>query len=77
MGSIMIERKRGILGGKPIIEGTRISIQRISDYITAGYDVYMIQRDYPHLTKREIEAALDYIIDTAKKEKRKLEPAAA
>lgn len=77
MGGMMIERKEGVLGGKPVIKGTRISIQQISDYITAGYDVDTIQRDYPHLTKQEIEAALDYIIETARKEKRKLEPTAA
>ena len=76
MGGTMIERKEGVLGGKPVIKGTRISVQLISDYLTAGHDVDTIQHNYPHLSKEQITAALNYIIETAEKEKKKLEPQA-
>ena len=64
---------KNILGGKPRIEGTRISIDVIGDYLSFGYGVNEIRRDYPHLTKDQIDSALSYIADKALKEKEILE----
>jgi len=52
-----------ILGGKPHIKGTRMSVDTIVDYLSNGYTVKDIQKDYPHLSKEQIQAALDYIQD--------------
>jgi len=66
-----------ILGGKPRIAGTRISIDVIGDYINAGYGVKQIRKDYPHLTKEQINSALTYIEKRAAQERVRLEPTAA
>lgn len=49
-----------ILGGKPIIAGTRISVELILDKLTAGMSEKEILEDYPHLTINQIEAAIGY-----------------
>ena len=49
-----------ILGGKPVIAGTRISVELILDRIAAGMSVKEILKDYPHLTAKQIQAAVSY-----------------
>jgi uncharacterized protein (DUF433 family) len=49
-----------ILGGKPIIEGTRISVEFILDLLASGVREEEILEDYPHLTKEDILACLRY-----------------
>lgn len=49
-----------ILGGKPIIAGTRISVELILDRVSSGMSVKEILKDYPHLTTNQIQAAISY-----------------
>ena len=49
-----------ILGGKPIIEGTRISVEFILDLLASDVSEEEILEDYPHLTKEDIHACLRY-----------------
>ncbi|MCE2396953.1 DUF433 domain-containing protein [Candidatus Poribacteria bacterium] len=49
-----------ILGGKPIIKGTRISVEFILDLLASDVSEEDILKDYPHLTKEEIHACLRY-----------------
>lgn len=49
-----------ILGGKPVIAGTRISVELILDRMASGMNVKTILKDYPHLTARQIQTALSY-----------------
>lgn len=49
-----------ILGGKPIIAGTRISVDLILDRIASGMSIKEILKDYPHLTAKQIQAAISY-----------------
>ena len=59
----MIERITAnpmILGGKPIIRGTRISVEFILDLLSANVSEKEILEDYPHLTKEDILACLKY-----------------
>lgn len=49
-----------ILGGKPIIEGTRISVELILDRIASGMSEKEILKDYPHLNSEQIKAAVSY-----------------
>jgi len=49
-----------ILGGKPIIAGTRISVELILDRISSGMSEKEILIDYPHLTAKQIQAAVAY-----------------
>ncbi|MBI4036198.1 DUF433 domain-containing protein [Candidatus Daviesbacteria bacterium] len=49
-----------ILGGKPIVAGTRISVELILDRMSAGMSEKEILADYPHLAPEQIHAAVAY-----------------
>ena len=77
----MIERITAnpqILGGKPIIRGTRISVEFILDLLASDVSEDEILEDYPHLTKDDIQACLKYAARSCKNEIYvELEPAVA
>lgn len=68
-----ITTSKDIFGGKPVIKGTRVSVNVISDYISAGYSICDIEKDYPNLTRKQIIAALKYLEQRAAKERTKIE----
>ena len=49
-----------ILGGKPIIRGTRISVAIILEWIGSGANRADILHKHPHLTAQDVEQALTY-----------------
>lgn len=50
----------GVLAGKPVIAGTRISVQLILEKLRDGWTIPELLDDYPQLTSNQIAAALDY-----------------
>ena len=50
----------GILGGKPIVEGTRLSVEHILGLLASGMSHEEIIADYPLLTEESIRAVLGY-----------------
>lgn len=63
-----------VFGGKPVIAGTRISVDLVTSYFANGLGVNEIKRDYPHLTNSQIKAAIDYQGANMNRERAKLEP---
>lgn len=57
-----------ILSGKPIIKGTRITVDFILELFASGMMEEEILREYPQLTKTAVRAALEYAAKTIKKE---------
>jgi len=57
-----------IFGGKPIIKGTRISVEFVLELLASGMTSEEIIKEYPQLTKKDILAVLDYAAKTIKKE---------
>lgn len=49
-----------ILGGKPVIRGTRISVEFILDLLASGMCEDEILGDYPHVTREDLHACLRY-----------------
>jgi len=49
-----------ILGGKPVIAGTRISVELIMNFLAAGMSIDDILAEYKELTKTEVLAAISY-----------------
>ena len=47
-----------VLRGKPVIKGTRISVEFILELLSSGMTVKEILQEYPHLKKDEILACL-------------------
>ena len=50
----------GILGGKPIVEGTRLSVEHILGLLANGMSNEEIIADYPELSEGDIRAVLAY-----------------
>lgn len=63
MSQALIISNPQILGGKPVIAGTRISVELILDRVAAGMSVKEIITDYPHLKTNQIQAAISYAKD--------------
>ena len=55
-----IEINPQILAGKPVIKGTRISVELILRMLSQGISVEEILEEYPHLTEEDVKAALTY-----------------
>jgi len=58
-----------ILVGKPIIRGTRISVEFIVDLLGRGWTVEQILREYDHITPADIQACLAYAGEVLKSER--------
>lgn len=57
-GKIISDSK--ILGGKPVIAGTRISVELIMNFLSAGMSIDDILKEYTELRRSEVLAAIDY-----------------
>lgn len=63
MATKLIETNPKILGGQPVIKGTRISVARVLALIGMGYTLKDIKEELPdlkELTKRDIAELLSY-----------------
>lgn len=49
-----------ILGGKPCIKGTRISVEMILEWVASGASRDEIVKSYPQLTVEVVEEALNF-----------------
>jgi uncharacterized protein (DUF433 family) len=49
-----------ILGGVPVIRGTRVPIYVILENLEAGHTIDRILRDYPSLTRGSVREAIHY-----------------
>ena len=54
----IIEVDPEILGGKPVIKGTRIPVELVLELAELGYSVDQIVEEYPHLSKEVITVVL-------------------
>ena len=57
-----------ILGGKPIVRGTRISVELILEWVASGATRDDILRKHPHLTAADVEQALAYAASAVRNE---------
>ncbi len=57
-----------VLGGKPVIKGTRISVEFILELLASGATEAEILQDYPHLKSIDIKACLAYAARSANNE---------
>lgn len=55
-----IEINPKVMVGKPVIKGTRITVEQILRHLAQGMAVDEIIENYPHLKPEDIRAALDY-----------------
>jgi len=56
----LIESNPKVMFGKPVIKGTRITVKLILGKIADGETVDAILMSYPHLTREQILACVDF-----------------
>ncbi len=55
---IIIDQK--VMVGKPVIKGTRITVELILRFLSQGQTVTEILKNYPHLEAEDVYAAIEY-----------------
>lgn len=63
MYSDLIQADPNIMMGKPVITGTRITVESILDKLAAGETPEQILEAHPRLTREAIAAAFSYAAD--------------
>ena len=53
----------GVMGGKPCIKGTRITVEVLIDHLSAGETVDELLEGYPGIDADDIRAALAFAAD--------------
>ncbi|WP_109260370.1 DUF433 domain-containing protein [Hyphobacterium indicum] len=56
----MVAKKRNIAHNQTVIAGTRIPVSIVLEFLEAGYSAEQIIREYPVLTKRDVEAVAEF-----------------
>ena len=56
-----------VLAGKPVIRGTRISVEFILDMLANGWTIEEILENYPQLEGEDVIAALKYAAEVLKR----------
>lgn len=49
-----------ICNGRPVIRGTRITVQSLLEFLAAGDSVEEILAEFPGLVREDVQACLDY-----------------
>lgn len=58
-----------VLGGKPVVKGTRIAVELVVDLLGRGYTRAQVLDQYDHLTAEDVQACLAYAADVLQSEK--------
>jgi uncharacterized protein (DUF433 family) len=57
-----------ILGGKPIIRGSRISVEMVLEWMASGATREQVAARHPHLSVADVEQAIQYAAAAMKNE---------
>jgi uncharacterized protein (DUF433 family) len=58
-----IVRDPNIMLGKPIIKGTRITVELLMRKLAGGFSIEKLMESYPHISREQIQAAFEYAAD--------------
>ncbi|MCL5784444.1 MAG: DUF433 domain-containing protein [Patescibacteria group bacterium] len=64
----LIVQNPEILDGKPVIAGTRMSVETVLELLSSGMEIKGILKEYPFLKTEQIQAAIDYAAKVVSKE---------
>jgi uncharacterized protein (DUF433 family) len=65
----MVERRRRVVRNAPVLAGTRVPTAAVWSFHQAGYRPEQIMREYPTLTREDVEAAITYESEQQRKKK--------
>jgi uncharacterized protein (DUF433 family) len=55
-----IETRTEVMGGKPVIKGTRVTAEIILEWLASGWSEEEILRNYPRLTAEDLRAVFAF-----------------
>ncbi len=64
-----IEIKPGVMLGKPVIKGTRITVELILERLQAGETLGQITHSLKNIEIDDVHAAVEYAIESVRREK--------
>jgi uncharacterized protein (DUF433 family) len=60
MPNHLIQSDPSVMMGKPVVAGTRITVELILEKLAAGETIEQVVEAHPRLTKEAVYAALDF-----------------
>jgi uncharacterized protein (DUF433 family) len=63
-----------VMTGKPVVRGTRITVETVVDLLARGYAVPDVLKQHPHLAEADVLACLAYARDVLKGERVSVTP---
>jgi uncharacterized protein (DUF433 family) len=57
---------REVMGGKPVVAGTRITVEHILEKLAAGQTLEQLLDAHPRLTREAVQAALAFAAEALK-----------
>lgn len=64
----LIESNPKIMFGKPVIKGTRITVELILEKLAAGESINDILSQHPYLTKEKISSAVEFALQNLRRD---------
>ena len=58
-----IEINPEVLGGSPVIAGTRIPLERVSSLVRHGYTTNNLKEEYPQVDVEKIQYIISYLME--------------
>ena len=55
-----------VMAGRPIIRGTRVTVEHILEEVANGLNIEQMLYEYPHLTREGVQAAIEFAIDVVR-----------
>jgi uncharacterized protein (DUF433 family) len=56
----LIESNPGVMMGKPVIRGTRLTVEHILEKLAAGETIEQLLQAHPRLTRKAVLAAIEF-----------------
>lgn len=63
-----ITSDQDVLVGKPVIKGTRISVELILELMSEGWSEAQLLQSYPNITSEDLKAVFAYLRDVVQQE---------
>jgi uncharacterized protein (DUF433 family) len=63
-----IEERKGVMLGKPVFKGTRLTVEHVLRELGAGLSHEELLRNYPRLRPEHLRAAMQYASDVLARE---------
>jgi uncharacterized protein (DUF433 family) len=66
MQGLQIVSDPNIMMGKPVIAGTRITVEHILEQLAGGRTIEQILEAHPHITREQVQAAIIYAAESVR-----------